>query len=62
MWLVLVHLVSSVAVQRIAIGAGGLAFNSRAGQIDHSVGQSGLVKSNGSPPLRRFFGAVLPRR
>ena len=30
-------------------------FDSRAGQIGHSV-------ANGSPPLRRFFGAVLFRR
>ena len=36
----------------IAIGAVGLEFNSRAGQIRHSI-------DNGSPPLRRFFGAVL---
>ena len=35
-------------------GAGGLRFDSQANQID-SV-------ANGSPPLRRFFGAVLPRR
>ena len=33
----------------------GLGFNSRAGQIWHSV-------AIGSPPLRYFFGAVLPRR
>ena len=32
----------------------GLGFNSRAGQIDHSV-------ANGSPPLRRFFGVALPQ-
>ena len=37
----------------IAIGSGGLGFYSRAGQIGHSV-------ANGSPPLRRFFGAALP--
>ena len=36
-------------------GEGGLEFNSQAGQIEHSV-------ANGSPPLLRFFGAVLPRR
>ena len=41
--------------QNNAICAGGLGFDSRAGQIGHSV-------ANGSPPLRRFFGAVLPRR
>ena len=34
-----------------AIGAGGLGFDSWAGQI-------GTM----SPPLRRFIGAVLPRR
>ena len=39
----------------IAIGAGGLGFENRAGLIKHSV-------ANGSPPLRRFFGAVLLRR
>ena len=35
----------------IAIGAGGLMFNSEAGQ-----------EANGSPPQLRFFGAVLLRR
>ena len=34
-----------------AIGAGGLGFDSRAAQTGHSV-------DSGSPPLRRFFGAV----
>ena len=43
------------AVRDIAIGAGGVRFEFRVGQIGHSV-------VNGSPPLRRFFGAVLPRR
>ena len=33
----------------IAFGAGGLGFDSRVGQIRHSV-------VNGSPPLRYFFG------
>ena len=42
-------------VKDIAIGSGGLGFNSLAIRIDHSVG-------NGSPPLRRFFVAVLFRR
>ena len=37
----------------IAIGAGGLGFDSRVGLIGHSV-------ASGLPPLRRFFGAVLP--
>ena len=32
--------------------ARGLGFDTRAGQIGHSV-------ANGLPPLRRFFGAVL---
>ena len=35
------------------MGAGGLRFDYRAGQIGRSV-------VNGSPPLRCFFGAVLP--
>ena len=39
----------------IAFHSRGLGFNSRAGHIELSV-------TNGSPPLRRFFGAVLPRR
>ena len=38
----------------IDMGAGGLEFESRGGQAVHSV-------ANGSPPLRRFFGAALPR-
>ena len=42
-------------MKNIAIGAGGLGFDSCAGQIGHSV-------ANGSPVLRHFFGAVLPRR
>ena len=46
--------VSSV-VKLVVIGAGGLALDSRADQI-------GLNVANGSPPLRRFFGAVLHRR
>ena len=33
--------------------AEGLRFNSQAGQIGHTI-------ANGSPPLRRFFGAALP--
>ena len=36
-------------------GAEGLGFDSRTGQIGHKV-------VNGSPPLRYFFGAVLPWR
>ena len=46
--------ISSV-VKHIAIDSGGLGFGSRAGQIGHSI-------ANGSPLLRRFFGAVLPKR
>ena len=46
--------VSSV-VKDMTIGAGGLGFDSRVAQIGHSI-------DGGSPPLRRFFGAVLPRR
>ena len=38
----------------ITAGAGGLAFDFLACQIRHSV-------ANGSPSMRRFFGAVLPR-
>ena len=43
----------SSVVYHIAIGAGGLGFDYRAGQIGHSV-------AKGSTPLRRCFGAVLP--
>ena len=39
-------------VKDIANGAEGLGFDSRAGQIGHSV-------AYGSPSLRRFFGDVL---
>ena len=46
--------VSSV-VKHMAFGAGDQGFDSRAGQIEHSV-------ANDSPPLRRFYGAVLSRR
>ena len=45
----------SLVVKGTAVGAGGLGFNFRAGQIGHSV-------ANGSPPLRCFFRAVLLRR
>ena len=47
-------MVSSVDKHK-TIGVGGLGFESQAGQIRHSV-------ANGSPPLRRFFGAVFFRR
>ena len=39
----------------VAIDVEGLELNSQAGRIGHTV-------ANGSPPLRRFFGAALPRR
>ena len=44
-----------VVVKDIAIGAVGLGFDYRAVQIEYSV-------AYGLPPLRRFFGAVSPRR
>ena len=43
------------AFENIAVVAGGLRFDSRTDQIGHSVTYE-------SPPMRRFFGAVLPRR
>ena len=45
---------SELLIKKIATGAGGLEFDSRAGQIGHSV-------ANGSPPLQRILRAVLPR-
>ena len=42
-------------VKDIAHAGGGLRFNYRAGRVKHTV-------ANGSLPLRRSFGAVLPRR
>ena len=44
----------SLVAKDIAIGAGGLGFDFWAGQIGHRV-------ANDSPPLRHFFGAVLPK-
>ena len=44
-----------VMVGDLSTGAKSNEFDSRAGQIEHSVGDD-------SPPLRYFFGAVLPRR
>ena len=41
-------------LEDIAIGAGGLWFDSWTGQIGRSV-------ANALPPQRRFFGAVLAR-
>ena len=46
---------ASAVVKDVAVDAEGLGLNSQDGQIRHTV-------ANGSPPLRRFFGAVLPRR
>ena len=46
----------SAVVKDVAIDAESLRFNSQAGQIGHTV------IANGSPPLRRFFGAALSRR
>ena len=43
------------SVTNVAIDAEDLRFNSQAGQIRHRV-------ANGSPPLRRFFRPVLPKR
>ena len=40
-----------VVIENIALGAVGLGFDSRAGQIAYRL-----------LPLRRFFGAVLPKR
>ena len=45
---------SCVVGKDIAIGAASL-FDSQVGQIGHRV-------ANGSSALRRFFGAVLPKR
>ena len=42
----------SSAVTRVAVGAGGLGFDSRAGQFERSV-------ANGSPPLRSFLSCVV---
>ena len=41
----------SSVIKHNDIGVGGLGFDSEEGQIKHSV-------ANGSPLLRRFFGAV----
>ena len=50
----MVHRPVIAVVKDIAIGAGGLGFDSQAGQIGHSV-------ANILPSLLRFFGAVLSR-
>ena len=42
-------------VKDVATDAESLGFNSQVGQIEHTA-------ANGSPPLRRFFGAELSRR
>ena len=44
-------LTAKLIAKDIAIVAGGLGFDYGASQIGHTV-------ANGSPPLRRFFGAV----
>ena len=44
-----------LSCDNIAIDAGDLEFDSRVGQSGHSV-------VNGSEPLRRFFGSMLPMR
>ena len=41
-----------VMVNDVAVSAGGCVFDSKSGQIGYKV-------TNGSPPQRRFFGAVL---
>ena len=54
-WLIFlkyVHRPVAQLLKDIAVGAEGLWFDSRAGQIGRSV-------ANGSSPLRCFFGAVL---
>ena len=42
----------SCSLKHIAIGVGDLGFDSRASQLRRSV-------TDGSPPLRRSFGAVI---
>ena len=49
-----IHRAVGVVGKEPVIGTEGPGFDSRAGQIGHSV-------AKGSPPLQRFFGAVLPR-
>ena len=44
-----------VVVKDIAIGAGGIGFDYRAGEVGFSV-------TNDSTPLLCFIGAVLPKR
>ena len=51
----ILHRPADAVVKHIANSAAGRKFDSRAGQIEHSV-------ANGSPPLRRFIEAVLSRR
>ena len=54
-----VNLIKSVKFWRsnkaTAVSVEGMGFDSHAGQIKRSVAKD-------SPPLRRFFGATLPRR
>ena len=47
--------VFEVVIKVIITGVEARGFDSRVGQLSHSV-------ANGSPPLRRFFAAVLPSR
>ena len=49
-----------VVVKDIAINAGGLGFDSR-GDLFRTLLARYRCVANGSPPLRRFFGAALPR-
>ena len=51
----LVRRPGGLVLKHIAIGARGLGFDTLAGHVGHSV-------AYGSPPLRRFFGAVLLMR
>ena len=46
---------AGVVAKHIPIGSGGLGFDSWAGGVGRCV-------VNGSPPLPRFFRALLPRR
>ena len=55
-WVSLAALFSALGISSVVdcYRCGGLGLKSRVGQIEHSI-------ANGSSPLRRFFGAVLPR-
>ena len=45
---------SGVVVKNVAVSSGNLELDSRLGKLGRNA-------VNGSPPLSRFFGAVLPR-